>query len=735
MVKAREKKKSGHEQANLPPLSGRWRFWAKFILPTIVFCWPVLYLFNHVFTIDGKYTAIGNDFIAFYYKHKLYLLGCMDNFHLPLWSPAEAAGFPFFTNPFAQAFYPLNLLLVVWYKIFGGFNPLDYQLFTVLGISIFALGLFMWLRLLNTNLRAVIFAVLVMSVSFKMTEITRFPHAVHSAAWYPWILYALTKIMLSHSRREALISGILLIFFVICLCTAGYPYYVYYAPFLIVPYLLVFFIKPLRIRLFGITPIPWRQALITLAAAGVVSILLCGPYLLGMQNLMAQTTDRTGKNFEYSTEHIFNFEDTVGSLVYPPASQAEGWYFFSITALLIIFLYFLRRNCAARAEQKDDLTPVNLNDTWVKLFFIIWIVIITYITYGRSSYLFIFLWKYIPGFSALRAWSRLNIVLVPVIAWLLSLAYASFEYYISQKPEAKKNSQLWMPIVTTVAVYVVVIAVQLYLYRNKIYDTYWQQFFKNVSSKDITFLVTGAAAFLAVLLIIILSSRFRLKSNSSLITVLVILILAATVEMRPVGANMWSNKNNAIPVRFKLDVAQIDELSFRYPRTDYESMISLGPNFSTGIVPNWYFNRYVKFLRATQNELPARRVLLGVQNGTKVFFSESIKHETIVSFLNDAVRYKNTGQLVSYNGDQLIWEINAPVNGYFSFIDNWCPGWKVFVDDKVADMELLFGTFKSVGLSMGHHRVRFCYQPRLSDFLHPPLVPTSQATKPVDLKK
>ena len=126
-----------------------------------------------------------------YYKYKIYLLDCLANFHLPLWSPSEAAGFPFYTNPFAQVFYPFNALLVLWYKVFGGYSPLDHQLFTVLGISIFALGLFMWLKRINKDITAVVFAVMVMSVSFKITEIIRFPNAVHSAAWYPWILYAI----------------------------------------------------------------------------------------------------------------------------------------------------------------------------------------------------------------------------------------------------------------------------------------------------------------------------------------------------------------------------------------------------------------------------------------------------------------------------------------------------------------------------------------------------------------
>ena len=223
----------------------------RFLLPLIIFCWPILYLFNHVFPINGQYMETDYDFIILYYKYKVYLLAHLANFSFPLWSPSEGAGFPFYTSPFTQAFYPFNLPLAVWYKISGGYNPLDHQVFTVLGISIFAVGLFMWLRQINTNLRAVVFSILVMSVSFKITEILRFPNAVHTAAWYPWVLYALTRIMLSRSLKNTIVGGILLTLFVICLCTGGYPYYIYYSQFLFVPYMLIFLVKPLRLRLFG----------------------------------------------------------------------------------------------------------------------------------------------------------------------------------------------------------------------------------------------------------------------------------------------------------------------------------------------------------------------------------------------------------------------------------------------------------------------------------------------------
>jgi hypothetical protein len=160
-------------------------------------------------------------------------------------------------------------------------------------------------------------------------------------------------------------------------------------------------------------------------------------------------------------------------------------------------------------------------------------------------------------------------------------------------------------------------------------------------------------------------------------------------------------------------MANLNEASFRYRRTDYNNSIALGPNFSVGILENWYFSRYVKFLKETENELQARRILLGVQDGTKVFYSKPIGHATVESFLRDAMLYRPAGHLLSYRGDELRWEIQAPVEGYLSFIDNWSPGWKVSVDDKPAEIELLFGTFKSVRLTPGRHRVKFYYQPRI----------------------
>jgi hypothetical protein len=690
----------------------------KIVLLMAVFLWPAAYLFRNVFIINGKYSAIINDFIPFYYKYKHYLLASFAEFRFPLWSPSEAAGFPFYTNPFAQMFYPLNVLLVIWYKIMGGYNPFDYQIFTVLGISIFSLGLFIWLKLTNKNIRAVLFASLVMGISFKVTEIIRFPNAVHTAAWYPWVLYAITQIFLSSSLKKAALYGLLLTFSLVCICTGGYPYYLYYGPFLFAPYLMFFFIRPLRRRLIGLQEIAWKRALLTLVLSGIIAAVLCGPYLLGIKQLMEQTADRGGKDFAYSTYHSFGFVDTVGSLIYPPASNTEGWYFFSITALLIISVYIFSKREKIRDSIKNNDTdrPATTNDLATKLLFLVWIAIISYITYGSNSYLFKFMWNYFPGFSALRAWGRLNIILVPILAWLLSLGYAYFESVILGKIDASSNEKrstvLW-PIATLVAAYAVVLAAQLYMYYNGIFDNYWTEYFKELTPLRIKFITHGAVGFACILLFMIFAGRIRSVLLRYPAMILIILLSAAVFEMRHTAIHIWTKNKEWYPQRFKLDIAKINELSFANKRMDYNFTICLDPVFSAGIVENWYFTRYIRFLKEHQNEPEELKIIKGVTDGRKIFFAESIGYLTIREFLNDSNRFKNTGKLVLYTGDELNWEIDAPVSGYFSFIDNWAPGWKAWVDGQPADIKLLFGTFKSVYLTAGKHTVRFVYQPKI----------------------
>jgi hypothetical protein len=273
------------------------------------FVWPFLFLFPYVFPADGRFLLVGNDFYILYYPYKAYLLDALSRLDMPYWSPSEAAGFAFYSNPFGQAFYPLNVVLAMFYRLAGGWQALDHQRYAVLGIAIFSLGLFRWLRALDFSTRVALGTAMVMGVSFKLTELLRFPNALHTAAWYPWVLLYITLVIDSTSTRARTTNALLLAGSLIAMMTGGYPYYVVYSAFLFGPYVVLRLVPRCSRALFDREPAHATGALAAIAAAGVAAIAITGPYFYKTAALMQQTTDRAGASFEYSTAHVYTLTD------------------------------------------------------------------------------------------------------------------------------------------------------------------------------------------------------------------------------------------------------------------------------------------------------------------------------------------------------------------------------------------------------------------------------------------
>lgn len=189
------------------------------------------------------------------------------------------------------------------------------------------------------------------------------------------------------------------------------------------------------------------------------------------------------------------------------------------------------------------------------------------------------------------------------------------------------------------------------------------------------------------------------------------LVLFSMLEMGHTGILMWPGRVLSTQ-RTRLNIEELNQKSFGIPRTDYNATISLSESFSVGVVPNWYFNRYNQFLHSPKFDPEARKRLLGVIDGRKLYLSEAINYPAIQAFLDDAERFKDFKQVVSYTGEELILDVDAPMKGYLSFIDNWNPDWKATVDGRPVSIELLFGTFKSIQVPVGKHRVVFTYRPK-----------------------
>ncbi len=655
---------------------------------TALAVWPFLY-FSPVAGIARRTClGIGNDFSVLYYNYKVYLLDNLSRLRLPLWSPSEGAGFPFYSSPFTQSFYPLNVFLAAFYRLAGGYSALDHQRFTVLGVSILCVGLFVWLRSLGLPDRAAFVGSAVLGVSFKVGEILRFPNALHAAAWYPWILWATGRVVQAPSWRQKIGAAGLLGLFATCLLTAGYPYYVFYVPFLVGPYMAALLWLPLATRLQLPRPVrPLRSALL-LAAGAAGALGLCSPYLLKMLQLLDQTVGRQGASFAWATYHRFTPEHTLGSLLYPPASQPEGWYYFSVLGLLLAALY---------------LASGSPGSAVARVFFLAWIAFVSAITYGRDSPLFRLAWEIVPGFSRLRVWGRLNIVLVPILAWLLARAYVDFESL------TRSRALRWLGWLS--AIYLGVLAGQAYFFAHRVEDFYWWKYLRRFNGLECRFLWFGLADFVALAALLALADRLTATSKARWAVALALVGLAAA-DMSAVGSRMWTIPRAASERRvLHLDRAAGDSLG--ESRQNVHGTIMSGSRFSVGVEPDWYFQRYVGFLSSHRAEQRAVDRLLGVTGRRRLFFTRSIEISSVRSFLEEARPFRTAAHAVRYDGDTLVVDVDAPEAGYLSFIDNWDPDWQVQVDGSPACVQALFGTFKAAAVPAGRHRVEFSYRPRL----------------------
>jgi hypothetical protein len=266
-----------------------------YIIAVVV--WPFIFLAPYTLNSIG----IGNDFGYLYYVYKAYLLSMWNSGHFPLWSPTEGGGYPLFSNPFAQPFYPLNLLYFAYFKLFGHFSPWDYQILTILGISIFGLGLFFWLRRLIVTAPVALVTVMISVISLKVTELLRLPNALHCAAWMPWLLYGAT---VATDSKKIKFGSIVFGAALVMLLTAGYPYYIIYALFLIPAYVAAMAFAPSRNLIIGCSPespSSFIRYAIHMGGAACCAGILTFPWLRHIQVLMAQTVD--GAHRTLNTRH------------------------------------------------------------------------------------------------------------------------------------------------------------------------------------------------------------------------------------------------------------------------------------------------------------------------------------------------------------------------------------------------------------------------------------------------
>jgi hypothetical protein len=699
----------------------------KFPFIALVFTWPFIFLFPYVFSIAGRFVALGNDFTPFYYVYKVYLLDCLSSGRLPLWSPSESAGYPFYSSPLAQTFYPFNLPLTWLYRLNGGYTLQDHQIFTVFGIAIFSLGLYLWLRCLGLNQRAVLAGTMVLAVSFKVTEIIRFPNAIHTAAWYPWIILALTGILLAETWRIRIGYSLLLVFSGVCLVTGGYPYFTYYIVFLALPYLAIFIAPRLKREILVGQVVAWKKGLIALAGSGLAAGAICLPWLLDVTRLMQETSKRAGGSLEHALSYGFSWQDTVASIFFPPAAMPEGWFYFGTLAGLLVWIMLIFQPFRTENNGKRMGT--------LRLFFGLWFIAISLLSYGDQTAVFGLLYERLPFFNQLRAWSRLNIILVPVFAWATAVAWQAVETWLASTSDQNKKKVLEMFLAAcglTLLVQLVYIALgRVHLYWEIFFiprvsyliTSFFAQFGQEVLYPDSALSLAFRLGFvlfglLAGLLVWLVLRRPRQIWPSYLNALLAGFILFSAADLAFAGPWLWTNGVVPVEDRKVLNVERQNLMSFSNPRKDEFTTLTLSQSFNAGSDARWHFDRYKEFRAAIKDEVSENK-LLGITDGQKLYFTGDASPMSVILFLQEADWFLGTLDVVDYNGDTLVVDVYTPADGYLHFIDNWADGWTARLDGQPVEIQRLFGVFKSVRVPAGMHSVEMIYCPAVFEVFNP----------------
>tara|TARA_B100000674_G_scaffold271479_1_gene224209 strand:- start:2044 stop:4146 length:2103 start_codon:yes stop_codon:yes gene_type:complete len=693
----------------------------KFILILLILA-PYIYLFPHTF----HFIEMGNDFELLYYSYKKYIFEFVKVGHFPLWSPSESLGYSLIFNPFAQYFYPLSWLLYILGFIVGDLSKHTYLLYTIFGLSIYNVGQYLWLRKLNIEGKYCLIATLITCFGLKLTEILRFPNAIHALAWFPWILYAIT---LSVQNTKLIKSSILIFIFSSFILTAGYPYYIlygfilfsFYFFFINIPKVKIQFIERDKINLSFI------KSFLTCLIPGIIALIIVLPWFLGISEIMEITRDRNLKDINFSFTLGSNLLDQLGSWILPPISIAESNYYFgSIITLLLIYY------CLNILNGKIK----NLKEKYYLIFFIVFFIFNYQIAAPENSFIFHFAWNKIELIQNFRAFSRINILLIPLISILICF---SIKNLIENKINIKNSMIVF-------SISLIIILVQIYLIEivsaKSDYWTAWQEKrldFAAERFKLISFIFNlysnyiYSIFFLISSLFFVVISKYKVKINLYLsIIILVITELFILANIQWAIPKYYYDKNgyndlNINPIKdLEESFSSSRVVTEVYGNTYFRNNKKFNINYFDvfGIdqhtrIYDQYFNKNGVIKNNLSDETIKNINLFWSLNGNnkKIFFSKSLEHASINSFMQDVFENEKLSVVniefneKTYNGDNIEIVINNKVEGFVTLLDNWSPGWKLYINNKEEDIFKLFNTYKSAKISVGKNIINFRYEP------------------------
>lgn len=682
---------------------------------------PFIYLFPHTFAL----IEMGNDFELLYYSYKKYIFEFIQIGHLPLWSPSEGLGQSLVFNPFAQYFYPLSWILYFISYLIGDLSKHTYLMYTIFGLSIYNVGQYFWLKKLNIDIRYCFFATLITCFGLKLNEILRFPNAIHTFAWFSWILYGMT---LSIKVENKFKSSLILFISTLLILTAGYPYYILYA-------LILFTFYFLFISFTDVKKVIYRNCnfqnninlFLNNSIPPILALLIVIPWFSGIKEVMEITHDRNIQEIYFSHILSSGLIDQLGSWILPPIAIAEGYYYFGSIITLLLISYGINLS-------------INSNKNPIEKYFLILFIIFFIFNYqfaaAKNSYLFEIIWNKVDFIKNFRAFSRINILLIPLFSVLICFSLKNFI-------EKKYNVDFFkvLIIITLSIVFLQLYIIDFSNIENIYWETWQQKRLLHASQnlKLFSYIFKSYNNYLYPIFFILsfitlfLIKKFHLeKVATKIIVILVVseLFVLCNIQWAIPYKYYDTNNYNSVSKNPLKDLKDsffgeriIKEVKgntfFRYSRKfNINYVDQLGMNNHSKLIDK-YFKRNGEYKINLDKEIIKKiNFFWGLENNNdKIFFTKKIDHLSVENFVDDVYMVKEKNKVIitidrkAYNGDEIVINLNSDIIGYLTFVDNWSPGWKVYVNNQERQVDKVLNAYKSIKVNAGSHKIKFKYDP------------------------
>ena len=721
---------------------------SKFIIYSILGLFPFIFLSPFTF----KFLEVGNDFELYFFVYKKYIFELIINGHLPFWSPVEASGYSLIFNPLAQFVYLPSWIFYFISYLNGELTKYSFLIYTIVAISIFNIGLFNFLKSLKINTNVAVVSVLIICMSLKINELLRLPNAIHTFAWFPWILYGINLNLLKDNFTK---SFIIISASTLMILTAGYPYYIFYGILLFSTYFIFInlFKKSILIDYNYNNFTNLFQSFYRSLIPAIFGFLIPLPWLLKVNQLMSITKGRDINDISFSYSMNSSFIDQVGSWIYPPYSIAEGWYYTGAFSVFIILLFSI-----LRIFNKD----YNKNGFISFILFFIFLFFLTFqFSNPKNSIIFGFVWNNLDFIQNFRNWIRINIIFIPILSVIL--AY-SLEYLINLIQNENKKK---LYILTSISLFLLIISLQIYFINFSDFDNkYWETWqLKRISTAEerlpyvlgefinlynnYIYSIFTATCFILISFLIFKKKKLNSAKSANFYVLNLILILSF-IELFPLSNLQWAIPYNYYNKGFESMNLEANynshnenalkdlENSFLISRTALEK--SGNENFegntyyrnnkksNINYINNWGNKNHAKlfdkfFYRngnlkddLSEENKQSTNYFFGIDNESrKFFYSSTINHADIKSYVKDSISSEKDGDfkytIIKYNGDNFEINIDVKNKGWFSFIDTWDPNWKAYVNYKEVTIKKLFDAYKTIEVNEGQNKIKFIYEP------------------------